>query len=279
MVITACEGREHLLARTIASFESACSFRFRRRILALDGTLSPGAMAAVRPDVIVQNFTRAGYVASIGNFLKQVDADAFFWLEDDWAFNRTVNVERLKVALEQHPTWAQVRLSKIAPLEASAPVNQLGSGFFRSTVGFSANPSLNRTAILQEAYRALLLAPRGARLSFESFITDWLNERGIVPVVEDPGAVAAIVHDGHLESTPRQYHMVASLDGANEKFLPGIPMPRFRWRRASMSLRLAARAVKVALRLMASDSAYEAAFRFVTLPIPRDITKQERNDS
>lgn len=271
LVITTCEGREHLLRRTMHSLRTASDFKFRRTILALDGPVDPAAIADVGPDVVVQNWHRSGYVTSIINLVKQLDGDAFLWVEDDWSFPRKIDVERMRTALEEHPDWAQVRLSKSAPLSTAERARPLGDGFFESAWGFSANPSLNRTGHLKAVTEALHTAPRERRTGFETFFSDWFAARGVRCVVADPGDTAAVAHEGYLESTPRQFHMLASLDGEIGTHVPGIISNPSLLRRIAMLAKLLLRATSLGARLFTSEAAYETAFRIVTLHVPVDV--------
>lgn len=270
LVVTACEGREHLLGPTLDSFAARCPFIFARRILALDGRVSPEAIERAAPDVVVQNWRRRGYVASIQNLLGQVQSDTFFWLEDDWAFESAVDLSALHEVLARHPDWVQIRLSKVAPLAQLERTRPLGEGMFESAYGFSANPSLNRSAHLRRAFAALAVAPHEGRVSFEEFLSDWFAMERLTCVVKDPGEHAPIAHSGFLESTPRQFHMLSALHERPTQYVSGMPIDAPLWRRAAMFIRLFARFGALATRQFASDAAYELAFRVVHVPIPHD---------
>ena len=270
LVITACEGREHLLGPTLDSFAAKCPFIFARRILALDGRVSPEAIERAAPDVVVQNWRRRGYVSSIQNLLGQVQADTFFWLEDDWAFERAVDLSSLHAILTRHSDWVQIRLSKVAPLADAERARPLSEGMYESAYGFSANPSINRTAHLRRGFAALAAAPHEGRVSFEEFLSDWFAKERLTCVVKDPGEKAPIAHSGFLESTPRQFHMLSALHESPTRYVSGMPIDAPLWRRVAMFIRLFARFGALAIRQFGSDAAYELAFRVVHVPIPHD---------
>src|SRR5579864_4515423 len=152
LVIMTCEGRERLLERTLRSFESRCPFVFSRRILGVDGQVADSTMDVARADVVVQSRARRGYVRNILQVLRQLEGDYFFWLEDDWTFARPLRIDTLQALLASDPRWAQLRLSKTAPLTSAERARSLAPGVFESICGFSANPSLNRTAVVRDAF-------------------------------------------------------------------------------------------------------------------------------
>lgn len=269
LVIFACEGREHLLRRTVASLDAACPFTFRRRIVAADGDVSADALAGVRPDVVVRNWSRSGYVASIYNALSQVRSPFFFWVEEDWQFTQPVDVERARSLLGAHADWVQIRLSKTAPLTDEERRLPLCPDLFGSTVGFSANPSLNRTEEIRAAMHAFASATASDPANFEEFLRAWFARHALTCAVLDPGSSPAVEHDGYLESTPRQWHMRSVEHPSAMPHVSGIgPSPAL-WRRLLVALRLMARATSVAVSQLRSDAAYETAFRFITMPRPK----------
>src|ERR1039457_2626347 len=84
VLVFTCEGREHLLQKTWASFAPRLEGIKHRLILAIDGHVSPEASAIIRPNVVVQNYQRQGYIQSILNAISIIDSELFLWLEDDW---------------------------------------------------------------------------------------------------------------------------------------------------------------------------------------------------
>ncbi|MDB4907218.1 MAG: hypothetical protein JWO05_2002 [Gemmatimonadetes bacterium] len=268
LLVFTCEGREHLLEQTLASFSAACPYPFTRRVLVADGPVGPRAVEHASPDLLVQHPKRRGYVRSIADAIRQVEEEYFFWLEDDWEFAEPVRLEALLATLQAHGELAQVRLSKTGALTPAEKVNPLSGDTFESVVGFSANPSLNRTAHVAGGFAELALREKGKTLGedgFENVLTRWCAERGIACAVRDG---AGVRHAGYLESTSRFWHMTASLDATEAEPLFALgSRPPF-WRRALMLGKLARRASAVAARQLSDDAAYEVAFRFVTLPLP-----------
>ena len=102
---------------------------------------------------------------------------------------------------------------------------------------------------------------------FENVLTTWFAERDLTCLVTDKSHVE---HSGQLESTPRQWHMTASLDdAAAPPHLYVFGESPALWRRAYMLAKLAARFATVAVRQFWNDATYEIAFRIVTLPMPK----------
>jgi hypothetical protein len=250
-----------------------CGFPFARRIVALDGQVHPDAVAACRPDVVVQRWRRAGYVASILGLLRQIESEYFFWLEDDWTFRRPVDIAAMRAAMGENPSWMQIRLSKVGPLPPEERAVPLGPGLYRSAYGFSANPSLNRAREVRAGFDWVRRSWHSAVDGFEVGVSHWAAQAGVECVVADPGAAPAVEHEGYLESTPRGWHMTSSLE-------TGAPAPTFSlgarpplWRRLAMVLRLGRRCVALGARQLGSLAAYEVAFRVVTMRLPWDEQK------
>lgn len=266
LVVMTCEGRGHLLARTIASFDARCDYQFKLRLIGVDGPMSAAEIAVARPEVVIQAARRRGYVVNILSMLRHVDTEFMFWLEDDWAFNAPVNVPAMVDALIRHPDWVQLLLSKIGPLEGSHRAEALEPGILRAAFGFSANPCLVRTAHVRALFEALREAPRAPDLSFENFVMAKCTADGLTCALLDPGDAPAIEHLGYLETTPRQFHMTASLEDDSplvHVFTLGAPPPL--WRRVLMVAKLARALGVVARRQFHDLSAYELAFRIVSL--------------
>lgn len=274
LMVFTCEGREHLLRGTMQSLATAVNYPFAARRVMVDGPVAAAALECVGADAIVQHPSRRGYVRAILTALRQVEAKYFFWLEDDWRFEAPVDVAALVTAMDANPEWAQVRLSKTGPLTEAEKEWPLGGGIYESIVGFSANPCLCRTAVMRQAFDALALSPRGNTPGvdgFENFVTRWCVERGLVcAVLDGPG----VSHDGYLESTPREWHMTASLDGAPDEPVLSMGGPPPSWRRALMVAKLGRRFAEVAVRQLSDDHAYELAFRMVNAPLPARDTEE-----
>ncbi len=262
-LIFSCEGREHLLDGTMQSFAAACPYRFHRTILAIDGQLNPGVVTGIRPDRLVQNPQRQGYIHNILNALSLVESEYFFWLEDDWQFATSVELDSLIALLEAHPDWVQIRLSKTAPLTPEEQQTELVPGMFESYHGFSANPCLCRTAAVQAAFAALLHNPRSQDVGFEEFLGEWFRQNHWICAVRDPGTTPEVGHTGYLESTPRQWHMTASLDGQVQEYVSGmrhVAFPSFA-QRLWMAAKLIKTCCQVAVCLFWRRADYDLAFR------------------
>lgn len=267
LVVFSCEGREHLLRRTIQSFEKAFNYRFSKRILALDGNVDYKSINQLNPDKLVHNCKRLGYIHNIINALALIDTEYFFWLEDDWFFPQTINIACLIEHLESNLDWAQIRLSKTGPLTQKEKKIALAEGVFESIYGFSANPCICRTELIQEGFKALQEKSRDETVGFENFLSQWISDLGLVCAVLDPGEAAMVTHSGYLESTPRQWHMTASLDGKTDKYLSAmghVAPPSF-WQKCSMVYKLASVLLVISIRQFWSRAAYDLAFRIAVV--------------
>jgi hypothetical protein len=268
LVVFACEGREHLLENTLASFDEYVPYGFLKRILVIDGTYDLSCSNKKKFDFLIQNVKRKGYVYNILNAINCIHTEFFFWLEDDWIFSEKVELEKNISILHSHPTWAQIRLSKTAPLTLDEKSIKLSEKVFKSIYGFSANPCLCRTAFIKQGFNALHHTSRDLSLGFEEFLSQWYQEQDIVCAVIDPGESAIIAHAGYLESTPRQWHMTASLDGTTSyNYLSGMrgsAAPPL-WRKWMMLIRLLRVFFTVSIKQFWSRAAYDLAFRFIAV--------------
>lgn len=267
LVIFTCEGREHLLSQTISSFRKHFSYNWSKVILAIDGQVHPQLKNEIRPQLILQHPQRSGYVNSISTTLKAINTPYFFWLEDDWTFHSSVSIEILVEQLENHQDWAEIVLSKTGALTEAEKINPLNGIFFHSINGFSANPCLCNTKLLQDAFTELESAPKGGQLGqdgFENFLTRKFSSDNIKTVILDPVDHFPISHEGYLETTPRKWHMTNSLEETSSlEHLITIPIPPF-WRRISMIFKLIAIFFKLMIVQLYNNKIYEFCFRIVT---------------
>lgn len=266
LVIFTCEGREHLLQKTIESFNEHCNYKWTKVILAIDGKINPSIVEEIAPDSCIQQRKRSGYVNSIVTTLKTIKTPYFFWLEDDWKFHSRLNLEELLSQLEVNDNWAEILLSKTGPLTPEEQVNPLNGNFFHSIYGFSANPCLCNTKHLQAAFEALEQAPKGGKLGedgFENFLSRKFKEENLKTVVMDPVDHQQISHEGYLESTARNWHMTNSIEQVSEKHLLIFPKPSF-MRRLLMVIKLLITFVKLAFKQLISNKTYEYCFRVIT---------------
>jgi len=265
VVIFTCEGREHLLEKMWQSFAPRLEGINHRRILAIDGQVSPRPVTCIQPDVVVQNYRRRGYVQSMLNAIGVVDSELFLWLEDDWQITGEFDLGQAELALKNNPQWIQVRWSKKPTLEQADYL--LISGIHFSSVGFSANPCLCRTALIRQGLQHLIGRPRGSILAtdfFENILIKWARDQNLVCAVFDPRGKVAVTHLGFLESTDREWLMSASLDRVPTEhyFVMGKTSPQL-WRRLWMAAKLFRATLSVILRIFGSDAAYQLAFRVI----------------
>lgn len=215
LVIFTCEGREHLLTQTMLSFKKACSFKFSQIILVIDGQASGDIQKITHPDLIIQSTQRKGYVNSINKVLPLIKTPYFFWLEDDWDFPNPVEIEKWISILEAESKVLQLVLAK-DPLNNT--YHHPFAGIYRSDLGFSANPSINKTQHIQQAFLNLEASSKDEStklIGFENYIENYRksHELDILMIFKEQEAYVA--HSGYLESTAREFHMINSIDEKN----------------------------------------------------------------
>ncbi|SDE03815.1 hypothetical protein SAMN05216464_103421 [Mucilaginibacter pineti] len=274
LVIFTCEGREHLLSKTWKSFNAACGFKFDQVILAVDGVIDSTIMNLINPDQVIYGFKRKGYVISIKNTIINIKTEFFFWLEDDWAFHTHVDVPYYTSLLNQHTDWAGIVYSKYGPLTDDFKKEQLGQNLFLNINGYSTNPGFNRTALICEGFAAMDNSRKmegEKETGFENFLTAYFNRRSVKYALIDPIEGIAISHEGYLESTPRNWHMISSLEKKTEKHLLIFPEPSM-FRRLYMILKLIRAFCGLAFRQLWNNEVYEMCFRIIAISI---ATKQD----
>ncbi|WP_207422791.1 glycosyltransferase [Desertivirga brevis] len=213
LVIFTCEGKEHLLPKTFSSLQEKCGYLFSNVILAIDGKVDSSVIDIVKPTIIVQNHKRSGYVKSIINALSLVKSPYFFWLEDDWCFNLNFDLNELAQKLDLDSSLCQVVLGK-EELKSDG-LTASDKDLYYSKFGFSANPCLCRTAPLFKAFTDLLKLDKNEAtklLGFESYLTDFMVQNRLNNLIKINDAQSYVQHDGYLESTAREFHMINSLD-------------------------------------------------------------------
>ncbi|MDF2434009.1 MAG: hypothetical protein JWP44_3640 [Mucilaginibacter sp.] len=265
LIIFTCEGREHLLQKTVQSFTKACSYPFKKFILAVDGKIDPAIIIEINPHITIQYNTRRGYVNSIANALKLVDAPYFFWLEDDWTFHKTFDLNYQLGLLQQHKNWCQVLFSQWTPLKSELKALPINDNLYETTFGFSANPCLCNTVYIKSAFTLLEQAPKGDKLGehgFENFLTANFKENQIKSVIIDPADQINISHEGYLESTPRSWHMTNSLEQRTKTHLLTIPKPPL-WRKLLMVVKLTRALFELAIKQLGNNEMYEFSFRII----------------
>ena len=214
LILFTSEGREHLLNTSYPSFLAHNTFAFYETLLAIDGPYDLSAVPAVKPDRVLQQCRRKGYITSIQTALDTVKTPYFFWLEDDFIFHKEAPVAYMLSVLAD-PGWAGLFLSRSAPLVESDKRVQYADDLYLMNIGFSVSPSLCNTETVKAAFAALAASPKDEstrRMGFETFIDGYFVKNGYKYAVVDPGAEAHVTHAGHLESTPREYHMINSID-------------------------------------------------------------------
>lgn len=265
LVVFTCEGREHLLYNTIQSFKQCCTYQFSKIILAIDGQVSKEVIKYVNPNVIIQSPQRKGYVNNILQALPLISTEYFFWLEDDWKFNKPIHLNTLAGELEKHASWAQIVYSKNGPLSTEMRSNPLSADLYKSSYGFSANPCLCQTLLVNEAFHQLVKAPKGDKLGedgFENFLSNYFEQQGTICAIHDPVEGTIIEHAGYLESTPRNWHMTNSINQKTPKYLSTMPHPPV-WRRMAMALRLLVAFPALIVTQFTNNEVYELCFRIL----------------
>jgi hypothetical protein len=266
LIIFTCEGREHLLQKSYESFSKACDYPFRKTILAIDGRISPKVIDTIQPDIIVQSYNRKGYVHNIISALKQVDAPYFFWLEDDWKFNSSIDIPFLMGTLKKNKDWAEIVFSQAGPLKPEAKLHPFGNNMYQTIFGFSANPCICNSAHLKSTFTLLAESPKGGKLGedgFENFLSRAFEKENIKCVILDPVDHLPISHEGYLESTPRNWHMTNSLESKTKAHLLTIPPPSI-FRKLLMVLKLIKAFVNLSIGQLFNNKVYELCFRIIT---------------
>jgi hypothetical protein len=266
LIIFTCQGREHLLLKSYTSFKSVCDYQFGKIILAIDGPVDPSIIAEIKPDLVIQHPERRGYVNSIAQTVKVITSHYFFWLEDDWSFNQKIDLPYLLSQLQQNNDWAEIVLSKYGPLSDEMKLHPLADNLYQSIYGFSANPAICNTWLIQNAFNMLASSPKGDTLGedgFENFLSKKFEVENIKCVILDPVDQKSLSHDGYLESTPRNWHMTNSLEKKTKAHLLTIPPPSFA-RRCYMVLKLFKTFTFLAVRQLTNNKAYEYCFRVIT---------------
>jgi hypothetical protein len=265
LVIFTCESREHLLVKTFQSFSAVCSYKFQKVILAIDGQIDDAAIRQINPDVILQYAKRRGYAHSISKALKLIDTPYFFWLEDDWAFYKEIDVPYYTQTLATHPDWAEIVFSKDGPLDATSKTNLLDENLYQTTYGFSANPCFCNTGHLQQAFQLLENSPKGDKLGedgFENFLTKTFENENIKCVMVDPVDHQDISHEGYLESTARNWHMTNSIETKTSNHLLILPAPSL-GRKLFMIVKLFVAFCTLAFSQLTNNKIYEFCFRII----------------
>lgn len=261
LLLFACEGREHLMRETYDTFRTHTDYTFDRTILAVDGGYEQKLIHHIQPDVLVQSPQRKGYVASVRRALPLVESEYFFWLEDDYRFNRDVDVGWMLDVLRERTSAIQLRLisQTLEPDQLSDPVDN-ADDVYHSPFGFSCRPGVNRTA---DVKRAMLDESPEGNENIEHHMIDWCeaNERACLMI--DPGEHPPISHVGHLEATSGQWHTTEpdeewenpKLDTSSSENTPDMRA------RLKMVVRLGVRVLYLALRQLSDDRAHSLSWR------------------
>ncbi|TWI99252.1 hypothetical protein JN11_02569 [Mucilaginibacter frigoritolerans] len=281
LVIFTCESREHLMKATYDSFLARCNYAFDQIILAVDGHVDQSIISYINPDLVIYGYKRKGYVISIKNTIINIKSDYFFWLEDDWNFHTKVDIPCYIDLLEKNPSWSQIAYSKYGPLTEEFKVQKLADNLYENINGYSCNPGFNRTAFVKDGFYQMDSAKKKrddlSEIGFENFLTSYASENGKKCVLIDPVDHTAISHEGYLESTPRNWHMISSLEKKTEEHLLIFPKPSL-WRRLYMIVKLSKALISLSLRQLWNNEVYELCFRVITLDIVKKKNARTETD-
>jgi hypothetical protein len=229
LVIFTCDGREHLLIKTIASFKQACSYQFAKTILVVDGQINRDVADSINADLILHHTSRQGYVTAIANVINLVTTPYFFWLEDDYIFTKEIKLNYMLTAISKDNAWAGISLCKIAPLTALTKQQHIQDDLYVPEFGFAVSPALCRTVYVKDAFTAIAVYEKNedtTYISFEPFIDEFFIKNNLRYAIIDSGDVAHAEHIGFLESTGREYHMINSMDkkhtSVDKEFISGL---------------------------------------------------------
>lgn len=265
LVVFTCEGREHLILKTINSFKAYCDISFNKTVIAIDGDFNFSSLSSISPDLLIQFPKRNGYVNSINSILKNIDTNYFFWLEDDWTFHQPLNLANKFNLLKNHDDWAELVFSKYGTLEDKYKGNPINNNLYLSPFGFSANPCLCNTKHIKEAFTSMTFANKGSVLGedgFENYLTKYFDKRGIKCVIEDPQEGSVITHEGDLESTPREWHMTSSLEHKSDTYLAVFPKPSIA-RKIKTLIKLWIVFFKLSISQFYNRKIYDYSFRII----------------
>lgn len=270
LVIFTCEGREHLLKETYASFVKMCDWQFSKTMIVIDGKFDAGIISNIKHDVCLQSGQRQGYVNNIARAIKLIDTPYFFWMEDDFIFNQDVPIRHIHELMVEDKSWAGIFLSRVAPLKEESKVRHYFGDLYLADYGYSVSPTLCNTGILVNAFKALQESYKDTetrRVGFEPFIDKYFIENGFKYAVVDPGEIPHVTHIGDMESTAREYHMINSLDpGASDidKFyLSGFGKEGqiTAYNKIAMLLKMWYAVLVLSIKMFRSRQSYDFAFR------------------
>lgn len=269
LIIFTCEGREHLLQKTVQSFTKTCNYPFKKVILAIDGNVDPAIISEINADVTIQYNTRHGYVNSIANALKLVDAPYFFWLEDDFLFNKEIPLTMMLDTLIKQPKWASIFLSRTILLPDETKHHHFDE-FYIPNFGFSVSPSICNTVHIKTTFNALESFSKSSdtkHYGFEPFMDDYFLKNNLSYATIDPGAVPHVTHAGQLESTAREYHMINSIDKkhslVNKLYISGFGKDKkiILYNKLTMLPKLWLSVFVLTFEVLFNRQAYDFAFR------------------
>lgn len=278
LVIFTCEGKEHLLPKCYESFMQNCDYTFSQIILAVDGIVDQHVIRIIKPDLIIQNFKRKGYIFNIINALNCIKTDFFFWLEDDYYFNQPVNLKRIVDVLTEHKNWSSIFLTKIEPLKKHQVVKHYFDEFYLPDYGLSVSPSVCRTKHIIEAFKQMVDFPKSDKTTtygFETFVSDFLTQNNFPFALMDSGPIPHAIHLGGLESTNRKFHMINSLEDENStqqsNYISGFGSDKkiTYKNRFNILLKLWYAALLLSVKLFKDREAYDFAFRIYTAKLKK----------
>lgn len=198
LLVFTSPGRASLLERTVACLRSQCTEEtFNRKILSIDGHDPEilGLEVLSWFDRIVFSTTAAGYFHNILQGVKQVEAEYFLWLEDDWELTALPQPEQVRPLFVSNQRLAQVRWPKYSYLLVEDKrLGRVADNVWIQGEFFSFNPHYARTAYVREALTDVL-AGHAAGQNVEVACARALRMRGYVFGVWEPRFAAAIHTD------------------------------------------------------------------------------------
>jgi len=253
LLIFACEGREHLLEKTYSSLCENVQFDFDKVILSFDGECTGRPARIVQPDVFLQSLKRKGYVPSIRRAIRHVDTEFFFWLEDDWKFNVDVPLEYYLKVLSSQPSSSQLLFLKREYSSKDAG-DLVDDHVYVSKVGFSANPSLNRTYDIRHSLNG---TDRTSSQNIEHYVTDWAKKNDRQFLVAALKGETFVDHLGMLEATGGKWHTVKGGRQTNSSDQSSVTVES----RIKMLVRILVRSTYLSLVQLVDSEAHSLAWR------------------
>lgn len=178
LLLVLTDGRDHLLAHTIASAEERLQGPITRKVIHTDaGEWHAEGLRGMYPGWEVIGGKRAGFGGAIDRAWKHIaDADErfVFHLEDDFEMRRAIDLEAMAAVLDHHPHIVQMALRRQPWNEQERVAGGIvecwpdqyrdcewrGHQWLEHRLFFTTNPSLYRTSLCAKGWPTGLRSER-----------------------------------------------------------------------------------------------------------------------